>query len=356
MATISVLKGKRGVTYQAKVRLRGHPPVSRNFKSKTRAKTWASETEAALRRGEAVTNEARKHTIEEVVNRFLTERPELSKDPVSALNWWKHEHGHRRLSEITKPWLVEVRAGLVGEPVLNTQDGKTYRQGAATANRRVVYLAAALGKKGALGWGWMLTNPAAGIEKLPEPPGRTRWLTDEERERLIAACRESGDQTLLTLVLCALSSGARVGELLSLRWRDLDLTNVMGTGTIHTSKSGHGRTLYFASRALTALREHAKVRPITEQGRVFASGPSGRYPYQYQEPFRAACKAAGIEGFKFHDLRHTAASYMAQNGASLLEIGMVLGHRSPETTKRYAHLTKTHAKDLVARVLGEKLA
>lgn len=356
MATIIVQRGANGVTYQAKVRIKGHRGISQTFKSKTLAKQWAIETEATMRRGEVVTNEARRHILSEVVDRFLRERPELSRDPVSALQWWKREHGHKRLSEVTRPWLLEVRSGLVGEPVRNQQDGKSYRQGAGKANRRLTYMAAALGKRGALGWGWVRSNPAAGIDKLPEPPGRTRFLDDGERERLISACRHSGDHTLLSLVLCALSSGARVGELLALRWRDLDLTGEVGTGVIHTSKSGEGRTLHFVGQALVALREHAKVRPISQHGRIFASDLTGRYPYQYQEPFRDACQAAEIDNFKFHDLRHSCASYLAQNGASLLEIGLVLGHKSPATTQRYAHLARDHTRELVGRVLGKKLA
>lgn len=360
MATIRVRRGARGVTYEAQVRVRGHATVTRTFKSKTRARQWATDTEARLSRGEAVSNEARKHTLGEAVDRFIKARPDLSSDPLSALKWWKKEHGHKRLSEITPVWILEVRDSLVGKPVKCEQDGKEYLAGAGKANRRVVYLAACLGRGnrrkagGAMAWGWLLTNPAAGLPKLREPPGRNRFLSDDERQRLIEACRASPERALLPMVLCALSSGARSGELLALRWRDVDLTK--GRGVIRASKGGDGRTLYFVGQALEALKEHAKVRPLHGEARVFASDETGRYPFQYGEPFRAAVNVAEIEDFKFHDLRHSCASYLAQNGASLLEIGQVLGHRSVETTKRYAHLAAGHAEDLVARVLGEKLS
>ncbi len=360
MATIRVNRRARGVTYEIQVRKGGHAPITRTFKSKTRAKEWGRATEAALEKGETVTNEARKHTLSEAVDRFLHQRPDLGRDAVSALNWWKEEHGHKKLSAITATWIMETRDALVGGLTANKQDGKKYRKGAAKANRRVTYLAAVLGKGnkrksgGAMAWGWLRINPAAEVAKLPEPPGRTRFLADDERKALLDACGDSPERTLLPFVLCALSSGARAGELLALRWRDVNVAD--GTGVIHTSKAEQGRTLYFVGSALEALKDHAKVRSIQPDARVFASDTTGRFPFQYQESFAAACKFAELANFRFHDLRHSCASYMAQAGASLLEIGQVLGHRSVETTKRYAHLAKGHGKDLVARVLGEKLS
>lgn len=354
MATVRVRRGVRGVTYEVQVRAAGHKPVTRSFSSKTLARKWGVDTEARLERGESVTNEARRHTIEEVIDRFLKSRPELGRDTKAALNWWKSHHGERLLSAVTPVWLTELRDGWVGEAVKHPQDGREYRTGAAWANRRVTYLAATLGKRGAISWGWLRSNPAAEVSKLPEPPGRTRYLTDLERTALLTACSESSAKELLPFVLCALSSGARAGELLALRWQDVDTTT--GTAVIHTSKTGKGRTLYFVGQALTALQAHSKVRGIDPTARVFASDPQGRFPFQYGAPFRAVVKPAELGDFHFHDLRHSCASYLAQSGASLLEIGEVLGHKSQHTTARYAHLAKGHGQELVARVLGAKLA
>ncbi|MBL8226025.1 MAG: site-specific integrase [Chromatiales bacterium] len=360
MAFIRVRPGKKGVSYRVEIRRRGHPVLSRTFASKTLARQWATQTEAALIKGEVVQNEAHRHTLAEAITRFLQARPDLGRDARSALKWWSDTHGKRLLSAVTPAWLLEVRDGLVGEPKRNPVDGKQYRAGAAVANRRITYLAAVLGKGrkgqagGAMAWGWLRLNPAAEVGKLPEPKGRVRWLTDEERERLLAACADAPERALLPLVLCALSSGARAGELLALRWKDVSLAE--GSAVIHASKTGHGRTLHFVGQALTALKAHAKVRPLAPDARVFASDEAGKYPFQYGAPFRAAVKAAKLKDFKFHDLRHCAASYMAQDGASLLEIGTVLGHKSQQTTARYAHLAADSSKALVARVLGKKLA
>ena len=204
-----------------------------------------------------------------------------------------------------------------------------------------------------MSWAWLRANPAADVAKLPEPPGRTRYLTDDERIRLLKACADSPEKTLLPLVLGAICSGARVGELLSLRWQDVDTAT--GTAVIHSSKSGKGRTLFFAGQALVALQAHGRVRGIGPAARVFASDSQGKFAFQYGAPFRAAAKAAELGDFHFHDLRHSCASYLAQAGASLLEIGDILGHKSQSTTARYAHLAKGHGQELVTRVLGGKL-
>lgn len=360
MADIRERRGKKKVTWEVQVRVRGHKPLTRTFARKTDAKNWWSQIRAKLTQGEVVTNEAHRHTLAEAIDRFLKQRPDLSADVRSALKWWRREHGERRLSAITGPWLQEIRDGLLGEPQRNDRDGKEYRRGAGVANRRLTYLAAVLGRGnrrkpgGAMAWGWIRSNPAAEVTKVPEPPGRTRFLDDDEREALQKACAAAGDEPLLPMVLCALSSGARAGELLSLRWKDVDLKQ--GTAVIHTSKTGAGRTLHFVGRALTKLRDFAAGRDARPDARVFASAPDGLYPFQYGEPFRQAVKAAGITDFRFHDLRHCTASYLAQSGASLLEIGYVLGHRSQQTTQRYSHLTRGHSEQLVSRVLGEKLA
>ena len=121
-----------------------------------------------------------------------------------------------------------------------------------------------------MAWGWMRVNPAAEVAKLPEPPGRTRFLADDERQALVTACVDSTERTVLPFVLCALSSGARAGELLALRWRDVNLTD--GTAVIHTSKAEQGRTLYFVGTALAALKGHSKVRPIQPDSRSRTMG------------------------------------------------------------------------------------
>jgi integrase len=375
VATIRVRQTKAGRSYEVQVRRRGQKPVTKTFCSKTRAKDWGRDTEAAIARGEEVTNEASRHTLAEAIDAFLRERTDLDgSDARRALLWWKEKHGERRLSAVTQTWLREIRDELAsgtytrgkaapeifatvaegGESILpaqgeSTPTPKIFKRTNAAANRKVTYLRACLAFT-VNDLQWMMANPSAKVKKLPEPRGRVRFLSDEERTRLLEKCRDSEARALLPFVLCALSSGGRAGELTGLKWQDLDLD--AGHAVALDTKNGTDRRLYFPGAAHDALREYAKVRHL-KSTYVFTSKKGGRF--QYDEFFRTAVKAAEIEDFKFHDLRHTCASYLAASGATTFEIAEVLGHRTLAMVKRYSHLTGSHVGGLVGRVMAEKL-
>jgi len=350
VATVRVRDGSRGRTYQVQVRSRGHRPITKTFHSLTMAKKWGRDTEARLERGEGVSNEAHKHTVEQAIDRFLKQRPELGTAQYN-LRWWKREHGHVRLSAVTRAWLQEVRDDFAASTYTRGKGKKktTHRMSAGAANRNLTYLRAVLAE--AVRWGWILQNPASGISKLTEPRGRVRFLSDEERQALLKACQASPSRALYPLVVAAISSGARAGELLALRWSDVDLAK--GIGVIHDSKNGEARRLYFRGIALDALKDLNKVRHL-KSDLVFTTDGGTRYQY-YNQDFATAREAAKVADFRFHDLRHTAASYLAQSGATLLEIAEVLGHKTLQMTQRYSHLTSSHVADVVDRAMQKRL-
>lgn len=189
-------------------------------------------------------------------------------------------------------------------------------------------------------------HPCRRLERHPEGAGRVRFLTAEERERLLAAARRSRWPRLYLLVLMALTTGARKGELMGLRWRDIDLeAHVAHVGR---TKNGDARVLPLVPAVVAEL---ARFRGGPE-ALLFASSRRPEQPYNMVPVWQRALEEAGVRDFRFHDLRHTCASYLAQNGATLLEIGEVLGHRQVSVTKRYSHLTVGHKAALVGRVLG----
>src|SRR5215510_2145522 len=117
------------------------------------------------------------------------------------------------------------------------------------------------------------------------------------------------------VVMLALATGARSGELLSLRWPDVDLKR--GTLTFQETKNGERRAVPLTGQALALMGQHAKVRRI-DTVLVFPDA-TGKRPVGIREAWEYAVKRAGISDFRFHDLRHTAASYLAMSGASLAE-------------------------------------
>lgn len=189
-------------------------------------------------------------------------------------------------------------------------------------------------------------SPTRGIERFPEPPHRVRYLSDEERERLFAVANVSSWPKLYALILMALTTGARKGELLSLRWRDVDIDK--GVASVTTSKNGEPRVLPLTQ---TLVRELLRFRRQPDR-LVFESPRIPGKPMSVEMPWRKALIDAKIENFRFHDLRHSCASYLAQSGASLLEIADVLGHRQVSVVRRYAHLSVDSKAALVRRVLG----
>lgn len=194
--------------------------------------------------------------------------------------------------------------------------------------------------------GW--DHPGRRIERLPENNEKTRFLSDDERDRLLAACKASSWPRLYMLVLLALTTGARKGELLGLTWPDVDLVQRLA----HV-----GRTKNRDPRALplvpTVLEELQRFKPESGTGLVFLSARNPGQAYSFESLFHEAMRATKIRGVTFHTMRHSCASILAQSGATLLEIADVLGHRQLQMTKRYSHLTTTHKSAMVNRLLGD---
>lgn len=201
-------------------------------------------------------------------------------------------------------------------------------------------------------WGWLDDSPMRKVRKPTEPRGRVRFLNDDERNQLLQACRNSNNYKLYPIVVLAISTGMRQGEILNLRWPDVDLKT--GFAILHETKNGERRRVPIIGHSLDELREYAKVRRL-DSDLVFP-GETGK-PAEIRRPWLAALTEAGIDDFRFHDLRHTAASYLAMNGATPGEIAEVLGHKTLAMVKRYAHLSENHVRNTVAamnsRIFGE---
>jgi integrase len=350
MATITVRTGARGVTYKAEVRMAGHRALTKSFKSKADAKTWARDLESKLSKGEYADSEAEHRTLEDACKQYIKTHPDIASDHARIVNWWKDTHGRRTLAKVTTPWLTGIRDDLAaGSYMVGPKGHQTERKRKpGTVNRHLTYLKTVLSY--CVEIGWMPRSPA--VKKLTEGR-RVRFLSDDELQALTAALAECDERVMLPFAFCAISSGARAGELLSLEWKDVDLAK--GVATIHTSKSGEGRKLYFRGKALDLLKDYNKVRNIKSPGVFLLNSGAPLTHSVYGKLFREALTKADIKEFRFHDLRHTAASYLAQNGATLLEIQQILGHKTPTMTARYAHLVESHVEAVVDRVMTDKL-
>ncbi len=246
-----------------------------------------------------------------------------------------------------------------GQPIYKRRRaaGSTQRRSPATVNRYHASLAAVFTwaiKRRLVPRGF--ENPCRKVERQRENSGVVRFLDADELQRLLAACKAARWPRLYALVLLAITTGARRGELERLTWGDIDLERAVAY--VRESKNGEPKTLPLTPGAVQALsihreRDAKRYARTLEAQLVFASRVKPDVPYNFEQHWRTALKAAQIRRFRFHDCRHTCASYLAQEGASLLEIADVMGHRQLAMVKRYAHLTVKSKAALVNRVLGE---
>lgn len=345
MATIEKRIGNNNeVSYRVKVRLKGHAPQSATFPRKTDAERWAAKVETDIREGRHFqTIEAKRHTLAELINRYSTGVLPSKKDAAQQarqLAWWKTRLGHRLLSDLTASVLAEQRDALISEPRRADQP-----RSPATVNRYLAALSHVF-TVAVKDYGWIDANPLLKVSRGKESAGRVRFLSDTERERLLTACKASSSPDLYPAVVLSLATGARRSELLSLRWGQVDLPR--GTLILLDTKNGERRALPLGDLPRDLLRTRTKVRRI-DSDLVFP-GQSSTRPVQLRHAWQTALQVAGIADFHWHDLRHSAASYLAMNGASLQEIAAVLGHKTLAMVKRYSHLSEQHTAGVVNRM------
>ncbi|WP_445362784.1 tyrosine-type recombinase/integrase [Microbulbifer sp. ANSA003] len=322
--------------YQAQVRLKGFPPQNATFTRKTDAKRWIQQTEAAIREGRHFkTTESKRRTLAELIDRYISDvlptKPKSMNAQGRQLTWWKNELGYRPLADVTPALLSETRDKLHQ----GRQPATVVRYMAALSHAFTVAVNE---------WEWLEENPLRKVRKPKEPRGRVRFLSESERQKLLVACKSSNCRQLYPVVVLALSTGMRQSEIMGLKWSDIDLNR--GYITLHETKNGERRSVPLVGHAKGLISELAKVRRL-DTDLLFFSDSKPTAPIFIRSPWGKALKQAAISDFKFHDLRHTAASYLAMNGASLTEIAEILGHKTLQMVKRYAHLSEQHTSKVL---------
>lgn len=333
MATIRTRKTKAGEPrYEVQVRLKGAPPERATFRKLKEAKEWAAEREAEVRaRRVGRRRKVSDVTLAQAIDRFIDERMASLSETERAhrsqiLRYWRRRYGHLRLRDIDPDHVSRAAAEL-----------RASGRSGATSNRYVAALSAVL-QSARRSWGWIDFNAAREIRRERESAGRVRYLSDEERSALLAACAASRNPRLAQLVTVALYTGARQGELLNLRWEDVDLERRVAT--LWETKNSENRTIPLPGPAVRALLDLGADR----EGLVFGLRVFPRQAWYF------ALDRAGLQSFRFHDLRHSAASMLAQSGASLLDIATILGHKTMAMVKRYSHLSPSHLSEVSDRM------
>ncbi len=222
-------------TYRARVRIKGHPSISESFSTLALAKKWKRDTESAIEQGRfQFPSLAKKHTLAELIDRYieniLPTKPKNAKNVKQHLLWWKKELGYCLLSDVKPSHIAQKRDELLSQ---NTFCKKT--RSSTTVVRYIASLSHVF-TTAIREWEWMDENPIRKINKPKLPQGRIRFLDELEKKRLLDSCKKSNSTFLYLIVVLALSTGMRKGEILTLTWENINFER--STILLQTTKNG----------------------------------------------------------------------------------------------------------------------
>jgi integrase len=320
----------RGNRWQVRVRRKGHPTETRSFATRQDAEKWARALEADMDRGVyAPVGEAQRITLGDLIERYLIE--------VTPTLKGAKEDTIRLRAMMRHPMCKLVLTAVTPTKVAKFRDERLQQVSSSTVIRDLACLSAII-SHARREWSINIENPVSRVRKPSAAAGRDRVLTRAEEARLLDALRPMGRRSpwLYPLVILALETAMRRGELLALRWEDISLAK--RTATLHDTKNGEGRVVPLSSRAVEVLQ--ALPRSIT--GQVIPMTP-----FAVCAAFERAMVRAGIEGLRFHDLRHTAITRMAAKLPNVIELAAVSGHKSLRMLQRYYH---PRAEDLAQKL------
>lgn len=329
--------------YQVQIRLKGLPAVTKTFKTKRNALAFIRQVESDTELIRALGKcNSRIPNFRSLCDLYMNQYTGSDPSTTGRLNFWCEFFGDMPVNNIDE-FLVDdglhvlSRRGLTG----------------STINRYKSTLSAAFiffiqhPKYKKLGY----LNPVRkeSVSRFKENPQKDRFLSMDEQKSLLKACRGVRWTKLYLLVLLALTTGARKGELLSLRWCDINFKERVALLNGNNTKNSKPRYLPLTKPIIEELMNHRDVGDHL----IFNNSASHYRPFDHRKSWKRALNLASIVNCRFHDLRHTAASNLVRNGRTLFEVGVLLGHSNADMTKRYSHLATKDTIDMVDSVMGD---
>ncbi len=323
---------KRGpYQWEVRVRRKGYPVQNKTFESKPDAEAWAATMESEMARGVFRSyHEAERTSLETLLQRYAREITPAKKGAAQE---------HSKLKLIGRHPLARYAVAMIGgKELAEYRDTRLQKVGPKTVRDDLILLGHVF-RVAMQDWGIVLPhgNPIDTVRKPKVGNNRRdRRLQGDEEVRLFSACREYGEP-LPSIVRLAMETGMRRGEIASLLWQYVHLDRRV----IHIpeTKNGEPRDVPLSSGAAAVL----KALPRNINGRVFDIRADS-----ITQAFNRACKRAGIEGLRFHDLRHEATSRLFEKGLNPMQVAAITGHKTLQMLQRYTHL---RAEDL-AKMLG----
>lgn len=329
MATISITPSG---TFKASVRRVGLPASIKTFKTKLDAEKWARFVESEMDRGIFVNrSEADTVTVGELIDRYIIEVTPLKRSAIvdrQRLLFLKKHFGYFIVSQLQSKHIARYRdkrlaEGKAGATVVKELGSLTHLLDVSIKD-----------------WGIpLVTNVACLVRKPKQARGRDRRLMDGEETILLQAAKESKSFLLAPLIILALETGMRLGELLSLEWGNIDLNKRVAT--LLMTKNGESRNVPLSKKAVETLNNMPRH---LKDPRLFYKWVRSD---SFENTWRRVCKKKGLQDLRFHDLRHEAASRLFEKGLTVMEVSSITGHKTLQMLKRYTHL---RAEDLIVKL------
>ena len=296
-----------------------------------------AEEKLDIKRSEVIRGEWKPKVVKTSFEKFKDEYLEYSranKKPKSSL---RDECSLKHLSRFFGgKALSEISSFMVEKYKLTRREEKAEP---GTVNRELACLRHMFNM--ALRWKKAQTNPVREVKFMKEPKGKERILSDEEEARLLETVRTSPkEKHLEPIIITALNTGMRKGEILNLKWSNVDFQK--GYIQVEGTKSGENRKIPMNKKLTDTLEGGKKVSKgeyvFSENGKPYRDVKTGWW---------TALKKAGIEDFRFHDLRHTFGSRLGMKGRDIRTIQILMGHKDITMTMRYSHPTPEHMRKAV---------
>lgn len=347
MAEIRERIGKNGKkSYAAVVRIKGKT-VCKTFAKKTDAQEWASSTETKIRENiDFPYRAAQRITVAELIDRYIAnelpnKKPRVQKDMLRALKWYRNEIGHLNVINVKSSDLVACREKLSQKkkevPMINGKIkilDKTISP--ATVNHYMAYMQVVF-TYAVNELEIIQINPMSKVKKRPLDNARTRFLELKEITKLLNACKEESYELFLC-VLIGLLADARKSEILKLTWKNVDFERRLFYFLDRKNKQDINVPIHdYLYEELKNYKQSGVVRHLGKDY-LFADANGNPKESLIGKLFPKVVKKCGIEDFRFHDLRHTGASWQAMSGVSQTITQKILGHKTPAMTNRYSHL------------------
>lgn len=313
MATIRPMRDK----WQAIIRRKGHPTQTKTFDLKKDAEKWARQQERLIDAGQWVDRtEAEQTTLKELLDRYEKEVTIKKRGAdIESI----------RISVIKRSRIVDYAvASVTGRMIAEYRDKRLEGVSGSTVHKELALLSN-LFNVAIKDWGFAISNPVSLIRKPTPNKARDRVLSDDQRQALIAAVGQCRNPWVKPVVIFALETAARRGEILSLTWRDVDLERKVAKVS---GKTG-SRTIPLSPACIAVM----KALPRSLDGHVFPVTIE-----TLKQAYERAVARAGIEDFTFHDLRHDALTRLSRLGLNVLELRAISGHTTANMLQRYVSI------------------